>query len=78
MHPWVSGGIIGSHQWLFLRVFLPKKPLLEPSALYAFMDMSSSTAIIEEVEVDGLDVAGSTTEAFTTIGEGVFGTCQFF
>jgi ferrous iron transport protein B len=42
------------------------------------MEMHPSTEIIEEEDRSSLDVAGSITEAFTTIGEGVVGLVSSF
>jgi ferrous iron transport protein B len=42
------------------------------------MDMNPSDQIVEQEESAGLDVAGSITEAFTTIGEGVVGLITSF
>jgi ferrous iron transport protein B len=63
---------------LFTGLFAKEAIVGTLNSLYASMDMSPSSEIIEAGESSGLDVAGSITEAFTTIGEGVAGLVSSF
>ena len=62
---------------LFTGLFAKEAIVGTLNSLYASMEMSPSIEIIEE-EKRGLDIAGSITEAFTTIGEGVAGLVSSF
>lgn len=63
---------------LFTGLFAKEAIVGTLNSLYASMDMNPSTDAVEPKESTGLDVAGSITEAFTTIGEGVVGLITSF
>ncbi len=63
---------------LFTGLFAKEAIVGTLNSLYASMDMKPSADIVEQEESAGLDVAGSITEAFTTVGEGVVGLITSF
>ena len=63
---------------LFTGLFAKEAIVGTLNSLYASMDMSPSAKPFEQEETAGLDFAGSITEAFTTIGEGVVGLITSF
>jgi ferrous iron transport protein B len=63
---------------LFTGLFAKEAIVGTLNSLYASLDMSPSAEIVEQEESAGLDVAGSITEAFTTVGEGVVGLITSF
>lgn len=63
---------------LFTGLFAKEAIVGTLNSLYASMDMAPSTAAVAEAESSGLDVAGSITQAFTSIGEGVVGLITSF
>ncbi len=63
---------------LFTGLFAKEAIVGTLNSLYASMEMSPATGADDQQESAGLDVAGSITEAFTTIGEGVVGLITSF
>ena len=63
---------------LFTGLFAKEAIVGTLNSLYASMDMSLSSKTPEQEESTGLDFAGSITEAFTTIGEGIVGLITSF
>jgi len=63
---------------LFTGLFAKEAIVGTLNSLYASMEMDPSTEMIAEEDRSSLDVAGSITEAFTTIGEGVVGLVSSF
>lgn len=63
---------------LFTGLFAKEAIVGTLNSLYASMDNRSTTETIEEEEGSALDIAGSITQAFTTIGEGVVGLISSF
>lgn len=63
---------------LFTGLFAKEAIVGTLNSLYASMDMSPSVGVAEEKTKGDLDVAGSVTEAFTSIGEGVVGLVSSF
>lgn len=63
---------------LFTGLFAKEAIVGTLNSLYASMDMGPSAEVVEAEESAGLDVGGSITEAFTTIGEGIVGLITSF